>query len=68
MKRILSIVLCLALILGVIAGCSNSANTPQEQNPSNGVSEGDGNKKLKVGFIVGSREHVFYNIIEESIK
>lgn len=72
MKRILSIVLCLALVLGVIAGCGNSANAPKEIDSSNGASEGekqsDEDKKLKVGFIVGSREHVFYNIIEESIK
>lgn len=68
MKKILSILLCILLTFGVIAGCGTSTNAPQDAKPSNDASSEDENKTFKVGFIVGSREHVFYNIIEDAIK
>jgi len=71
-KRFLVILLCLVLAFSVITGCSNSASKPQGADPngapSNDQKQNGENKTFKVGFIVGSREHVFYNIIEESIK
>ncbi|MEM1483802.1 substrate-binding domain-containing protein [Oscillospiraceae bacterium PP1C4] len=80
-KGFLSILLCAALVSSSFAGCSGStAPSPQSasQAPSQAAPQASSQaaeskadtaekKSYKVGFIVGSREHVFYNIIEEAI-
>ncbi|KAF5073065.1 HTH-type transcriptional repressor PurR [anaerobic digester metagenome] len=63
MKKFLSVLLSATLVLGLTA-CGGSKPAAEGEKPS----EGDSAKKeLTLGFIVGSREHVFYNLIEEGI-
>lgn len=82
-KKAMSILLCMAMVVTMMAGCSKKeepadAKTESEaptaeaeapaddaaaEKPAEDTKEGG----YKVGFIVGSREHVFYNLIEESI-
>jgi len=63
MKKFLSVLLSATLVLSLAAcGSSKPASEP--------AAEGDGaaaEEELTLGFIVGSREHVFYNLIEEGI-
>lgn len=76
-KKILATLLCAAVVAGTFAGCG-AASTPAapatKESSAPATSEkaaapevAPTDKAYKVGFIVGSREHVFYNLIEEAI-
>ncbi|MEG1983636.1 MAG: substrate-binding domain-containing protein [Oscillospiraceae bacterium] len=63
MKKLLSILLALILVFTLVA-CQSAApaTTPE------GGAEGDTAEALKLGFVLGSREHAFYCSIEDGIK
>lgn len=82
-KRFLTGLVCMLAASTMLAGCggaaSSSAPAPTSSTPesSSQAADAGGSSEAaqpakeggyKVGFIVGSREHVFYNLIEESIK
>ncbi len=60
MKKFLSILISLSLMAS-LAGCSSSTEAAET------TTEETTEETLTLGFIVGSREHVFYNLIEEGI-
>ena len=62
MKKFLSVLLSATLVFGLTACGGSKPASADASNPSD-----DGEKQLTLGFIVGSREHVFYNLIEEGI-
>lgn len=73
MKKLVSILLVLVLMLSLV-GCATPAESPSTSpsdtapaNPGSESPSNTGEKTYRVGAIVGSREHVFYNLIEESI-
>lgn len=79
MKKVVSLLVCMLLMATVLFGCSNNSAAPSdsvepEKTQTSTASANEAGSKdpkegktLKVGFIVGSREHVFYNLIEEAI-
>lgn len=75
MKKLITLIIALTLIVSLVAGCGKTA-TPGQSNqpsasPSQGTTDGDSSgkdvKDLKLGFILGSREHAFYVTIEQGI-
>lgn len=58
MKKLLALALCLMMVFA-LAACG------QPEDPAGG--NGDAGEQLKLGFILGSREHAFYCTIEEGI-
>jgi len=74
MKKVMAMLLALLLMLGVVVGCGKSDDADPSADKSaegtNGESAEAGTKDvkdLKLGFILGSREHAFYNQIEDGI-
>lgn len=76
MKKRLSLLLGIGLVVMSLAGCGAKEPTAvvpdepateqsQQEEPQEEPQETGGG--YKVGFIVGSREHVFYNLIEDAI-
>ena len=80
MKKTLALLLSLVMIVGLFAGCTEKKSDPTdavetkatEAQPTDAPDKADGDKKdvkdLKLGFILGSREHAFYCAIEDGIK
>ncbi len=71
MKKI-CLALAAILMLGLLAGCSTPTNTvgsniPESASPG-ANSGGDGSKKLVIGATILTREHVFWTMVEESLK
>ncbi|WRS27687.1 substrate-binding domain-containing protein [Oscillospiraceae bacterium MB08-C2-2] len=75
-RKSISIVLAAVLVLMALAGCGSSTPATSQAAPasstapsaaSSAAPESAADKKITVGFIVGSREHVFYNLIEAAI-
>lgn len=69
MKKYLALLLAIFLVVGILAGCSShetpeptDSKKPETQAPEKKASD------LKLGFILGSREHAFYVAIEDGIK
>ncbi len=77
-RKLFSVLVCISLTAAMLAGCGS-----KEEEAAPGVVTGDateteetaaktaddaGSESYKVGFIVGSREHVFYNLIEAAIE
>lgn len=66
-KTWLRIVFMVVLVCIIGGGCAS--NKDEESGTNTNVEEEQNEKEVfRVGFIVGSREHVFYNLIEEAIK
>lgn len=66
MKKWISVMLTAMMMLSLSA-CGTKTEVNPTKEASNTSSE-QKKEKLKVGYIVGSREHVFYCLIEEGIK
>jgi ribose transport system substrate-binding protein len=81
-KKLLSVLLGISLVATMLAGCGSkneataetaetttetAETTTETEKTDAGTTEGS-SEKYMVGFIVGSREHVFYNLIEEAIE
>lgn len=66
-KKMLSLLLCAALVTAGSAGCGAKKEEGSDASKETKKEEIKGDEKYTVGFIVGSREHVFYNLIEEAI-
>jgi len=72
-KKILSMVLCVGLVTSLMVGCtSKEASTEPEATTENTTetqtSEGVDVADLKLGFVVGSFEHTFYQLIQQGIE
>ena len=76
MKKLIALLLTLTMVVAFAACGNNKAPTDNSATPTSstepGSDQNDSGKKdassLKLGFIVGSREHAFYQTIEEGIK
>lgn len=68
MKRYISLILVCLLALTMLSACGPKA--PAETKTEAPVEEKEVKevKDMKLGFILGSREHAFYNSIEDGIK
>ena len=81
-KQVLGAILCAGLALSMLGGCSsgNSGETTAQQSDAQsteaGASSAEGSSaaattdvaNLKFGFVVGSFEHTFYQLIADGIK
>ncbi len=72
MKKLLAMLLALVLMLGLVVACDKGGDPAPA--PSGSAEDTGGEPKpgkdvkdLKLGFILGSREHAFYNQIEDGI-
>lgn len=82
MKKTLALSLIIALLLALVSGCAGGGDTTTTTAPAGNetttaapatdetTTEADGGDEgsYKLGFILGSREHAFYNSIEDGIK
>ncbi len=68
MKKWLALLLATAMLFSLAACASKAPEASADPAASAAPSAETSAEKLKVGFIVGSREHVFYCLIEEGIK
>lgn len=74
MKKLFALLLALAMVVALV-GCGGQNNTtqpgtsatPTESSAPAGSGSGKDVSKLKLGFILGSREHAFYRSIEDGI-
>ncbi|MGB9663261.1 MAG: substrate-binding domain-containing protein [Moorellaceae bacterium] len=67
--RTLGILIVVAVMLGALAGCGGKQSAePQSQNKPAESSTGQAGQEKVVGVSLLTREHVFYNLIEESLK
>lgn len=69
--KLLSLLLCAVMSGIMLAGCGSGDSGAKESSAGTdkkNVSAEEDGKSYRVGFIVGSREHVFYNLIEDAIK
>ena len=78
MKKILALLMVVTMMVCVFAGCTSTdtvedPTTDPTTEPTTDGSTGDPTEtvkdvtELKLGFIIGSREHAFYNSIEDGI-
>lgn len=73
MKKLISLMLVLVMAFAMVA-CAQPAATTEEPAAEEGAATeetaapAEEGKKLKLGFILGSREHAFYCSIEDGIK
>ena len=81
-KQVLGAILCAGLVLSMLGGCSsgNSGETSAQQSDAQsteaGASSAEGSSaaattdvaNLKFGFVVGSFEHTFYQLIADGIE
>lgn len=72
-KKILAALLCTGLAISMLAGCQGKAQPQESTKPA--AEEGEGDKgdgknveDLKFGFVVGSFEHTFYQLIGKGIE
>lgn len=69
MKKLIAMLMTLTLTVGLFAGCGPETPPDDAQKTNGGAAEeGKNAADLKLGFILGSREHAFYCSIEEGIK
>lgn len=72
MKKLVVLLLVMTMVIGMV-GCGKAATptetskAPESSEPTQGSSGDVDVSKLKLGFILGSREHAFYCTIEEGI-
>jgi len=73
MKKVFALTLTLALLVSLLGGCASGAATTTTAAPAattaaeaTTVAPAE-DKTFKLGFILGSREHAFYNTIESGI-
>lgn len=67
MKKLIAMLMSLSLTAGLFAGCGQQAPTDQQTDAGKQTEGGKAVDELKLGFILGSREHAFYCSIEEGI-
>lgn len=71
-KKVVSVLLCASLVMALLAGCGSgkeekeTETTKEETKTEN--SESKDVADLNLGFVVGSFEHVFYQLIQEGIE
>lgn len=77
MKKTLAILLTLAMVPAIVAGCGSQTSTTTTKAAETTTAAADttaaaaettaSGKTLKLGFVLGSREHAFYQSIETGI-
>lgn len=71
MKKYFALLLAVVMVASMLAGCSSPAKeSPAPEAPASEAPEAPAKTAadLKLGFVLGSREHAFYVAIEDGIK
>ncbi|MCG8484220.1 MAG: substrate-binding domain-containing protein [Clostridia bacterium] len=63
MRKIICLMICILMMTTLLVGCGQEGAAPPDEGAA-----ADANEPLKMGFIVGSFEHVFYQLIAEGIE